>query len=474
MTHFSTLSSLYIERWKKEKYQPSSSNVWTQAIHTFLEEKRLQKSLLERCISDQRSINNPWDHYLYLRDLLTLVMMVHPHEETYRELFLAAYKKSVETAYSSHFQPTEAVRTLLHHFLHLKMDSSRPVLYPSGGAIADAKGFYSSFRVPSPRINTEMVVLWAMIGFIKKDTTYLEASIKLCHWHDKLLSKDRLPVLEVWESDTYSADEVLASYALMYQSMRQLFLKEKWVDTEQQIFTAHTFNEISPFSFMLSYWMQFQKKEASLLIPEYEKVSDMDPFTGIVSHKGESLEGLFTMSGIHTSLGVLKKGDIKIVSMGPQSFPLSETKGFGIYNPCKMGPFSISMQSEEGGCHVKGWVRLSSDPTWLKCSATMEKEKCLLEMQIDPSGSKTAFAFYVKAESCMIGDRIFRPGSLEHYTGMAKPISFHNEAAKIQMLSSFFQNMHLIPLSGKDSFWGADFLVAYEAFPAEPYSIEIM
>lgn len=474
MTHFSTISSVYIERWKKEKYQPSSPNVWTQAIHSFLKEKRLQKSLLERCLSKRHCFQNPWDHYLYLRDLLTTILMVHPHEETYRDPLLFAYKRGVETTYSSHFQPTEAVRTLIHHFLHLEMDSSKPVLFPSGGAIPDAKGFHSSFGIPCPRINAEMAALWAMIGFIKEDAAYLEASIKLCQWHDKLLNRDRLPILEVWESDTYFSDDTLASYALMYQSMRQLFHKDKWAETERQIFSTHEFNEIDPFSFILSYWMQFQKKEGSLSIPLTEKESNMDPYTGIVSYQGETLEGLFTMSGMHTSLGVIKKGDIKIVSMGPQSFPLSETKGFGIYSPCKKGPFSISMQSEEMGCHIKGWVRLSSDPTWLKCSATMEKEKCLLEMQIDPSGRKTAFAFYVKAGSCLIGDRIFRPGSMEHYTGMAKPISFQNEVSQIRMLSSFFQNMHLIPLSGKDSFWGADFLVAYEAFPAEPYSIEIL
>lgn len=474
MTHFSTLSSLYIERWKKGKYQTSSQNVQTQAIHAFLDEKCLQKSLLEEYLSKRSSFHTCWDHYLHLKDLLALILIIHPYEETYRDLFLNAYRNLLETTFSFHFQPTEAVRTLIHHFLHLEIETVPPVLYPSGGAVPDAKGFCTSYRIPCPRINAEMAALWAMIGFIKDDATYIDASIQLCRWHDKLLSREHLPVLEVWESEAFSSDKILSSYALMYQSMRQLFRKEEWIKTEKKILSTHEFKDISSFCFIISYWIQLQKKGLFVSASFEEKKSKMDLFTGVISYQGESLEGLITMSGAHTSLGVLKKGDLKIVSMGPQSFPLSETGGFGINNPCRRGPFSILMQSEEKGCHLKGWICLSSGSAWLKCSVTMEKEKCLLEMQVDPSGTKTAFVFYVKARSCMIDDRIFRPASLERYIGMAKPLFFQSESCQIRILSSFFQSMYLIPLSGKDSFWGADFLVAYEAFPAEPYSIEIL
>ena len=469
-----TLASLYLERWKKEKYIPSDRDHWAQAVDSFLNEKRLQKEQMELCLHHRPSPQDPLSHYLYLRDLFVLILMVHPHEETHRDFFLQAYKQGLQSSHSSHFQLTEAIRCLIHHFLNLEIDHEHPITLPSGAAMIDSKGFHSTFRTPSPRLCTELASLWALIAFVKKDSVYFNESLNLCKWHDKLLTKEKLPFAEVWEKENFSSESVFMSYALMYQSIRGLFQIDHWESTERNIIGSHSYSQIPPFYLMTSYWIQQQTERCSFSYFLEKNFSSADPFSGVLAYQGKDLEGLFTVSGSYSSLGTLRKDGINVLSMGPQSFPLSESRGFGIFNPCRGGAFSTQMYSSGDESSLSGWVPLSFDSSWLRYGVRGNQNGCSLQIELDPTALKTAFAFYVKAKNCRLNEETFSPGSLNRYIGMAKPLVFESErGAQLKLLSSAFQKMYLIPLSGEKGFWGADFLAAYEIEPAESYSIEI-
>ncbi|MDP1880932.1 MAG: hypothetical protein Q8K60_08340, partial [Parachlamydiaceae bacterium] len=127
---------------------------------------------------------------------------------------------------------------------------------------------------------------------------------------------------------------------------------------------------------------------------------------------------------------------------------------------------------------IKGCVRMVDEPAqsefgfgkyrgiWLE--VVQEYKRPLFSLKTTFLGlngwDSVVFSFFVRAKQCVIGnDKTLFPNTLEHYEGEVQSIYFHGKEIKVG-LNSIGHNgkLQVIPLSGGNNFWGANFLVAYQ------------
>jgi hypothetical protein len=201
---------------------------------------------------------------------------------------------------------------------------------------------------------------------------------------------------------------------------------------------------------------------------------------GATFYKYDSLSFLFSLSGIGTGFCSLEKNGIEISSIGPQFLPLGEMRKFGLFRTAlaKENLFK-DLKIDRGDSYInfQGWTRLCSaaseelrpGQSWIHLQVLAEKSSLNLSVKrIDFFDfSELYLVFFVKAEKVVI-DKTFHlhPHTLDRYEGKSASLSFQKGKGSISLGSDSEVNMQVIPLSGKDHFWGSQFLVAYH-FPKD-------
>lgn len=153
-----------------------------------------------------------------------------------------------------------------------------------------------------------------------------------------------------------------------------------------------------------------------------------------------------TLTGDGTSLGSLRGGDVEIRAFGPQSPPLSDLKGFGVY---RLG--------DEGD----PWTAVAACPeTWVEVKTEIQEISYRLDLRFLGVKSPLYFSFYLHAQQAAIGAELFQPKSLKKYEGEAKPAAFDGQ---ILIQTDASTGMELIPLAGEAGcFWSSTFLLAFK------------
>ena len=184
----------------------------------------------------------------------------------------------------------------------------------------------------------------------------------------------------------------------------------------------------------------------------------------ITSHKLENIT--INYQGDHTGLGQVDLGKISIVSMGPHYFPLGDLTRFGIY---RIGDDLSDI--EESTTRVAGWTKLiagdrpfGSGATWIYFSVEKNESEIIMSANFENGKGEDpfAFVFFVKASEVRLNDKSYSKGSLLNYAGASSPLELICENEKVLITPKFKGPIQLIPLAGDESFWGADFLVAFE------------
>lgn len=180
-------------------------------------------------------------------------------------------------------------------------------------------------------------------------------------------------------------------------------------------------------------------------------MQQLEKSRGVEELQGEGFWGLSTLQGSQSSLGHIRFQEVEICALGPQGYPLAEAHRFGIEQTTKED--------------AAGWTCCSADrEIWFQPQWTVQKESLLLRLRwvgLKPD-SHLAFAFYVKAEQCQVGDFVLKPRHLQRYTGSLKKVSLSKEKTCLHIESPSFLEGQIVPLSGEGNFWNADFLIAFE------------
>lgn len=153
----------------------------------------------------------------------------------------------------------------------------------------------------------------------------------------------------------------------------------------------------------------------------------------------------------------MRLGDVSIPALGPQTLPLSNSQHFGIALNDSLDAEVINNPELSS---LRGWTRCyEKRETWLYLSTTVSKKS--IELSAKAIGNEQLrMVFYIQAKKCIMADgTLFLPGELRSYEGAQNCVIFDQTA---RFRSKEKSKLQLIPLSGDDCFWNANFLLSFE------------
>jgi hypothetical protein len=170
-----------------------------------------------------------------------------------------------------------------------------------------------------------------------------------------------------------------------------------------------------------------------------------DPSIGYEMLKGEDAVIAISAAGWQTGAGAARIGDVEIPAFGPHLAPLSDGELFGI-GPGEDGWFCAHAEKEV-------WMRARGAAGCRSVSLSLDS------VGVQPE-KPMAFVFYIRADECMAGGKVFKPRSLARYSGPADAVEFTAKSSKISFSTDPGLKIEIIPLAGDNDFWGASFLLA--------------
>ncbi|MCH9612494.1 MAG: hypothetical protein S4CHLAM102_09850 [Chlamydiia bacterium] len=177
-------------------------------------------------------------------------------------------------------------------------------------------------------------------------------------------------------------------------------------------------------------------------------------------HSGQvgKLAYCFTPYGMQSSLGGLKKEALEVVAMGPHMGPLNECQLFGIEREAPEWGSKEFPQSGKGF-----WTRAKTevfDQLWVHLGLH-EGDGLETDLSFQGAVGQTySFTLFVKADLTEVGGQRLQKGSLNHFRGEAAWLTFSCKEELLRCQFDGKRRLTIMPLAGKEYFWGADFLVS--------------
>lgn len=182
----------------------------------------------------------------------------------------------------------------------------------------------------------------------------------------------------------------------------------------------------------------------------------MDVHTHQIGHK----EGAFSFIGRGRGFGSFRSNNCAIVSMGHHFSPLGELSRFGFVR-------ERALEGDKEGV----WLRLV-DPfgqkecgsVWAEVIVSYLEDVIELSSRIENFGDDVdiSMVFFLQGDSLSLDERVKTFGLLERYRGDVLPITLATSHDTIKIIPEFEGVMQIIPLAGDNSYWGANYLLAFE------------
>lgn len=421
-------------------------NPLKEAYFLSLNKKGVGHSLLQKEIDRllQIKIKNRSDHYHFLRDLLCVVHIMAENDFALDRL-TQCYQVIKQSVYS--FEP-------LHVFymkLIKKIQGVEETIEEIEQYVALFKErYFISFDHHLLEGLEEIVLLFCLVsGGNKKQLNALSELVSYFSFFQDETLQGYIPFFVPQKAYNHSS-----SIALLALFKR---LQDEHIQSLDK-FSPATLTEIPLYLLIIERLIE----RRGLSVQPIERINSFGNYCRI---ENENISGLFTLSGKNTSIGSIKKQSVSIQSMGPQYDPLDEDLHFGITH---FAGHSLLQKNQAG---IKGWTRTTDSKDnsscmgldWIYFSLNNEMD---WKLQLDVkklSDKKLYFSFYVKSGFIEIdGKQKILPGALENFKGKCKEITLKNANSHMQMMTEVAQETVVFPLAGRDYFWGADFLIAYE------------
>lgn len=327
---------------------------------------------------------------------------------------------------SKTFQPLTALQALIGSKCPFV-----PVQLPCGAALPESGFGWKEGRIPHLPEACQLALLWKLIG--KED----EAN-RLAGWLSGWIQDS--PFFSLWSRENeYDEAEGYLSFSLLCRAMGDNRLAAEFLKKAP--------GPVDPFFLALA------KLGPKLEPMRAGKDEWADPHLGLGYFRSAEKSAAMTLCGSGTSLGVFRAKDVEIRAMGPQGFPLGNLETFGI-------------DRQPDGAFMTGWTRLAASPeTWMHLQADLKGGAFSLKFLGLKPDEPVAFVFYVKAGSCAVEGQVFKPKSLQRYTGAASAFLFRGKESQLKIECASSLRPQLIPLAGDGGFWGADFLLSFEILP---------
>lgn len=233
---------------------------------------------------------------------------------------------------------------------------------------------------------------------------------------------------------------------------------------EQEEYNTHPF----PFYLALKEKLSFYE---SLEINSFEErkiaplIESSTPFA-IYRQDEASIAG--AIKGERSGLGAFHLNEVSLINFGPHQGNLDDFSHFGISSPLENSRLGETVEKQdEKGFLLEGWVRTHfQENTWLHLKTVAEQRELKIQFSFDEIVSGHVI-FFFKAKEALIEDRgaTLHAKGLEKHRGRALPVSFFAGGETMRIEPWQAGEMQLIPLSGGDEFWGADFYLSYDLSP---------
>ncbi|MBA2368980.1 MAG: hypothetical protein H0V82_08165 [Candidatus Protochlamydia sp.] len=454
------------------------------AVKAFLENQPFSiNAVIEDCrwsetmMSIEKAIDN-WKELLAV-NLLSFLCSNQSKEMTAK---ICSFERQVWDHDSQYFR----VLVALNHWLaKMSVPEMGIHLLDNGAALIDLHEYCPLLAIPYIPYHLEFGIFLALSILLTKQEEGKGDLVRLAKWQLNTLDSNYRPLhaLFVRESDGDYLHN-LRLYFLFFRGVAQL-TGEKEFECASQALNLLLIKEAS-FIPAHPLWTLIEKVFSAPLIdknacfpsfplPEYV----YDPSTSLVGYRSEQQHAICTLHGANTGLGSFRWEDIEIFNYGPQYLPLENCQGFGIEGNylSDHGLRKPAIELKRNGFILRGCARLVDEPSlspfqigkfrgiWLE--VVQEFKQPCLNLSASFLGldgwEDTAFSFFVKAEKCHVGSVItLLPGTLERFEGHAFSLRLAGEKSSVHLnISNFNGTLQIIPLEGKQNFWGANFLISY-------------
>lgn len=432
-------------------------------------------------------VRSVWDQIEIWRETLALIIIACLNNclEQYQEPLKIKILELMKNGYWEEFQLETALRALCFCFLDLPIKIIAPHQLPSGAIPLEFGQHWPWADGPHSHFQAELGILWFILGILKDDPNFIDASKKAADWQLNTLDYHFSPFkgLYVQENDA-SSTHLLANNYLLFHSVGMDVIGKKMLH-ELELLADKTSVKIPPYAVLMEAWIYRQKQTLGESVNPLVKglpTNIYDSQTVLAGYRSPEFSLVLTLSGGGTGMGAIHQRDVHLVSYGPQHMPLGDCRGFGIETSENSKP---EVSSKNDQLELKNIVRLASKPTngiekalfrygkhsglWMEAKQSFVKSKLNIEAMFlgISQFENIAFTFFARALTCYVDQTRVNPRSIERYQGKSLPVRLEGEGEKGLKIQSIapVDELHIIPLAGKDSFWGADFLVAYILSP---------
>lgn len=385
--------------------------------------------------------------------------------------------------WDSNVQYLRAIIALNHALANMPALEAAPHLLQSGAALIDSREYCSWLSLPFTPQHFEFGTFLAMLSLLTPQAGLKEAALQMAKWQLNTLDADAKPIpgLFVREKEGKGLYHLTASYALFLSASKLESdfsfgaLAEKTLRLVQVKLEAEG-GKIDPLFVLIEKWVMRTSRSS---LSSFSLPAQMyDPSTAVVGHREAGHYVVCTLHGVQTGLGGMRWGDVEVVTYGPCALPLDDSFGFGIEGNAlsDKGERRSLLELKRGSSFaVKGCVRLADRPTrtgalgkfqgiWLDIEQEYKAPHFFLRTKLLglDGWEDVAIGFFVRTKCCHVGSSSLHPRKPNRYEGVPCQVVLEGMDQQVTLTPpAGAKKMEVIPLSGGDDFWGADFLIAY-------------
>ncbi len=450
-------------------------------------------NLFEQSLEDIALLSSgPMDHLDRWRDLLELniIFLLQKRNKAFSKVLIKRFRRLLSQNYWDEFQPQKALIALNASILGINNYTTvKPIQLSQGSAPIEAGDHWNWANLPYLPLHAELGVLWALIGNFNHDAELLGAAERLAIWQCHTLDADALPHWSLFTQEKEcNLCLLLTKQYLLFHTVA-LFCNNSEMEYLAKKQMQHLLSlskdrplTLSSLYVLLSTWVDTLASSESIQSKDCElKEYYCDKENALVGYRSLDINLACTLKGSNTGMGSLKWGQVVIVNYGPQVSLLGDNQRFGINDFSRIknnvkivkdiNRFSISginaLIDNTSNRSLKGGFRNTfHTQAWLNSSQSFDGKSFLLKASFINPGKlhPIYFVYYIKSKNCITQDKKnIQTNSLNCYEGKAQPLTFESENNKVAISHNqpdIF--MRVIPLSQDNSFWDANYLVAYE------------
>ncbi len=370
--------------------------------------------------------------------------------------------------------------------LEIPLENDRIVSGKEGTVAADGGPYWNFMQTPFLEWQAEWGTLAVIIGKLLRDPDYLSSARRLGKWMTGVLDFRGLPYRGSWSYDREGA----YPSTLLRQSLFFSFLSRACGDAKLSFLSKRQYKELLDLpdtslkglpaeGFLLIRWAD--RLFTSEVTPEEirSEESSIGSELAYASVRKKDFSVLASLIGCNSGMGCFASRENELIAFGLQLSPVGEGTLFGCMgqNILKEHTFeSIKVNGDGDTFSLRGCVAMPESRgdfsvvrRWQypqdRFDVRMQYEKERLTVEVTPLSlsEETYFSFYVFTPRCLVnGKQEIERGSLLSYREESRPVALTGETESLVIDPVHAPGMmKIIPLEGKECFWGANFLLAY-------------